>query len=106
MSDWEQYLEKQDHKARLARKVFFRLIFCILLAFIVVKAIALIPESKPENNEYPSSNEYREHSGTSTIHFTSDSSEDSILLFPDSKEDSILLIFDNGGLEITVEENN
>lgn len=48
MTEWERHLEKQDKKAKFARKIFYWSIFLILIGMIVFEGIALIPESKPE----------------------------------------------------------
>ncbi len=92
-SDWEQYLEKQDRKAKLARRIFYWGIFCVLIVMIILEIPALIPEPEPIP---PISNE-------DIIIFNTDSA---IQITTTTAIDAIFLTSSSGGIDITFDADS
>lgn len=74
-SDLGQLLKKEEQRAKLARRIFFWLTFCILLVVIAVKGVALLPDPKPKPDSTERNKRLaKEYFGAeNVIHLTSDS---------------------------------
>lgn len=109
LDNWEQHLEKCDRKIKLARKVFFWSVSCILLGMVVVKTIDLIPESKPEYNESGYSGVGEDivivaDGGADTITFTfDDTSADGAIMIESSDGDLIFGTVTTGDIDWEIE---